>query len=443
MGLILGLIGVCEIAGRLRRGDLHWRRTVTDAAVVAVATGAVCVAFYVHSESTIAAVTGTVYPGRRRDTGGHTSLFQLLSAPFGVALADHGTTLEGTNQSEISSFLLLGPFALLQMFRIRLRDLGQRWRMLLLGAAAGLVLVSAWYLVSLPPLVARLLLLDRSPPYRAIIGVGVGGFLLMALFCAAEVEPAVGTGEPAGRVPRLQREFARRVASGAAVCGVLAFGLYFWAGRQFIDAFRGLGLNLWSVGLFSGLAAVVVWLTSGRRVLLGGVALIAFGAVVSLVANPLYLGLGPLTSSPLLPTLHTVAEHPADPANTTWLSYAAPPVNDVLLASGLQTVNAVDFYPEADVWKILDPHHRHSYAWNRYANLSFAPGAPGSDPVITLIQDDSVRVTLDPCGTAATQLHIGYVLSPAPVAGSCLHLEARPMVGHVPLYVYTRSAPGS
>jgi hypothetical protein len=440
VGLVLGIIVGCEIFGRVRRGELGWRRLVVDVVVVGAATGAVCAAFLLHSESTIAAVTGTVYPGERRAAGGTTTLFQLFSAPFGVPLANHGLSLTGTNQSEISSFLLLGPFALLQLFRIRLRDVGSRWRLLLVGAGAGFLLVTAWYLVSLPPLLAHFLLLDRSPPVRSIAGVGVGGFLLMALFCAAEVAPADGSGDATGRAARHQREFARRVATGAAVCGVLAFGMYFWAGRLFITTFPPLGMTLWGVALFSGAAAVVVWLTSARRVLAGGIALVVFGSVVSLVANPLYQGLGPLTSSPLLPVLHSVARHPADPADTVWVSYAPPPVNDVLLASGLDTLNSVDTYPNADVWKIFDPERRAAGIWNRYANLVFAPGAPGSSPVITLLAGDAVQVTFDPCGPEAARLHVGFVLSPAPVAGSCLHLEARPTVFRQPLYVYSRSS---
>ena len=98
------------------------------------------------------------------------------------------------------------------MFRTRLGDWGRRWRLLLIGASAGFLVVAAWYLVSLPPLLARVLLLDRTPAGRAIIGVDVGGFLLMAMLCAAEVAPAQGSGEVTGRTPRLQREFLRRKA---------------------------------------------------------------------------------------------------------------------------------------------------------------------------------------------------------------------------------------
>jgi len=439
IAIVLGAIGGCEIARRINGGGLHWRRALVDLSAVAVAAAAGCAAFFLHSESTIAAVTGTVYPGQRRATGGNTSLLHLFSAPFGVGLANQRDGVSGTNQSEISSFLLLGPFALLQLFRVRLRDWGRRWRILLVGASAGFLVVSAWFLISLPPIVAHFLLLDRTPPERAIVGVGVGGFLLMALLCAAKVEPADGSGEVAGRAARQHREFQRRLAVGAAICGALAFGLYFWAGREFIVPVPALRLNLWQVGLFSGAAAVVVWLTSARKVLLGGLALIVFGAMMSLGANPLYRGLGPLTSSPLLPVLHSAAKQPRDSANNVWLSYAGPPYNDVLLASGLATVNGVAAFPNASMWKILDPRGRSKETWNRYANLGFTPGAAGSATSLTLLAPDFVQVAFDPCGTAASKLHIGFVLSPTPLAASCLHLEAQPTIGPQALFVYSRS----
>jgi len=183
----------------------------------------------------------------------------------------------------------------------------------------------------------------------------------------------------------------------------------------------------------------VVWLTSARRVLLGGLAMIAFGAVVSLGVNPLYRGLGPLTSSPLLPVLNSVASHPADPAKTVWLSYAGPPYTDVLLASGLSTANGVSEYPDAAARKILDPTGRSSDTWNRYANLAFVPGPPGSAPSLTLPEADAVEVTIDPCGAAAAQLHIGFVVSPAPLSASCLRLAAQPTVDKQTLYVYSRT----
>jgi hypothetical protein len=59
-----------------------------------------------------------------------------------------------------------------------------------------------------------------------------------------------------------------------------------------------------------------------------------------------------------------------------WLSFAGLDVNDVLIASGVPNLNAVDFYPNAGAWKVLDPDDKFSSVWNRYANMEFAPARP-------------------------------------------------------------------
>ncbi|HVX21086.1 MAG TPA: hypothetical protein VHB02_07050 [Acidimicrobiales bacterium] len=439
IAIVLGAVGLFEVVTRVRGGEARWQRPVADAVVVGVLAAVVLVAFYMHTRTTLHAVTGTVYPGKRRVTGGGTSVLQLFSAPFGVPLAVNGATLAQTNQSEISSFLLLGPFALLQAFRIRLADIDARLRLPFIGAAVGFLIVAAWYLISLPPFVASVLLLDRAEADRTLLGVGVGGFLLMALFCAARLTPGGVDDTQLLRTPAA-RTLRQRVATGAVVCGILAFVAYFWAGRQLAATFSQLHLSLWEVGLFSAAAAVVVLLLSARKVVLGGIAMVALGAVISLPANPLYQGLGPLTSSPLLPVFNRVADHPADPSNDVWVSYAGPNVNDVLLASGLPTLNAEDIYPVHSAWHILDPTGKSTDAWNRYANVVYEPGAPGSAPAITLIQQDAVKVTFDPCGSAAAKLHIGFVVSPSPVTASCLAQAVKTTYEGAPLYVYAKTA---
>jgi hypothetical protein len=454
--LILGAIGLAEVVRRLRDDGLTVRRVLVDIGSVGVVVVGVLAAYYLHASATIAAVTGTVYPGARRVQGGGTSLLQLLSAPFGVPLADRGASLTFTNQSEISSFLFLGPFALLQLFRLRLGEFGRRWRPMLIGASAGFLVIAAWYFVGLPAAAAHLLLLDRVPADRSMVGVGVGGFLLMALYCAADLEPAdPGPAEPgaagadvpsaAGRPSRAVRVLKRRVATGAVACGVLAFGLYVWAGHQFQIAVPQLGLGPWSVALWSAAAAVVVWATSARKVLLGGVVMVVFGAVVSLAANPLYRGVGPLTSSPLLSAFTSAARAPGDPARTTWLSLAGPGVNDVLVASGLPNVNGVQIYPDRATWKVLDPGGRNVGAWNRYANLAFVAGPAGSATAVSSPRQDVVLITLDPCGAAAAALGIGFVVSPQPVEAACLQPVAVDRFGPLGLHAYTRtaSAPGT
>jgi hypothetical protein len=406
-----------------------------------IAVGVTLAVFYLHSKSTIVAINSTVYPGQRRVSGGNPSLWQLFSAPFGLSIARHGALLtsSGTNQSEISSFVLLGPFVLLQLQRVRLREFTRRWRILLAGTAGVFVLISVWYLVSLPPILARVLLLDRVPSGRAIVGVGLGGILLMALFCGAEFEDRDSAPAPPDRArPMSHRDRNRQLRIGAFVCAGVAFGTYFWAGRGFNVTFPVLGISLWKAGIASAAVAVVVFLLCARKVVVGGVALVVLGAAISLPVNPLYQGLGPLTSSPLLTAFTKDASKPPDATHRVWLSFAGLNVNDVLIASGVPTVNAVDFYPIASQWRALDPHNRYSSVWNRYANMSFTPAPTGAQPVIRLVQADVVSVAIDPCGAAAGKLGIGFVVATSPLSGSCLTLTNPRTSSSSALYIYRR-----
>jgi len=436
VALVMIAIGVGELIGRHSELGITWRRIATNLGAVILVVGVVVVAYYVYARVAIAGLNGTVYPGHRRVSGGGTSMLQLLSAPFGLSLAQNGSGISGTNQSEISSFLMLGPFALLQLLRLRMRDLVFRWRVLLLGAAAAFVILTTWFLISLPPSLASLLLLNRVPPYRAIIGVGVAGILLMALLCAAEFRPVQQRTDDVDMVSTVLRARQRRVNSGALVCAAAAFVMYFWAGRRFVAGFPTLELSLVGAGLACAAASVVVLLTSARRAIAGGIAFVLFGAVVALPVNPLYRGLGVLTSSPLLPVFTKVSARASGPGHSRWLSFASTAVTDELRASGLHTLNAVDIYPDQKAWAVLDPHKLSIAVWDRYANLTFAPGPSNTSATLTLPQADQVEITLNPCSSVARELAVGFVVTQTPLTYSCLKLDAKPSYEGGPVYIY-------
>ena len=459
--LLLAVVGVCEVLGRRNERKVDWRRLITSLGAVASVVIVILLVYYVHVPA-IKAINDTAYPGNRQLNGGGTSLLQLLSAPFGLALAGSSVntpgqlhTLGSTDQEGISSFILLGPFVLLQLLRVRLREFTTRWRYLLLGTAGVFVLFTIWYLVSLPPILAHVLLLDRVEPERMIFGVGVAGILLMALFCAAEFRhPEFSDSAPDDSVRRLGEDRRRRINTGAAICGVIAFFVYFWAGRNLISTYPDLKMTLWVAGLASAAAALVVLLTSARKVVLGGLALVLFGATISLTVNPLYKGLGPLTSSSLLTTFRRDATKPQEPSDRTWLSFADSAVTDVLIASGVQSLGDVQIYPHAKIWKQLKlqrgsvftvafggPTMSPARVWNRYADLSFDP-APSNEPfTATLLLQNHIRIDIDPCGAAARILKVGFVVSQSPLSTQCLTLDStsrQPNAGRV--YVYSRAS---
>ena len=441
VGLILLSLGCAQIIFLCKTNEISIRQVLSSLILVFIPCAVILVIYYLEYQSILAAITGTVYPGSRRVTGGTGDPRVLLSAPFGLLLDQNDALpLSQTNQSEISSFILLTPFVLLQLFRSGLRSLEVRGRYLLIGCASGSILLFLWYLIGFPSLIARVFLLDLVPPSRAIVGIGFGGFLLMAIYCASEA-----TSKPAceGEVisQNLFRSVTSRVDIGALVCGFLAFVIYCWEGKQLQGSYNLLNLSTQKIVLCSLAAALVILFLSARIVIVGGILLILFGLLNASTVNPLIQGLGPLGSSPVLSAISQISSQNQAQHNQSWISFDdSGYISASLLSSGVPTVNATQPYPDLAFWKSFPGGNQDQFIWNRYSNLVFTPGNPGTTPKLTLIQSDLIRMTIDPCGDYAKQLKIGFVVSPKKLQSACLRPEKVVNDNGRSVYFYSESA---
>jgi hypothetical protein len=103
-----------------------------------------------------------------------------------------------------------------------------------------------------------------------------------------------------------------------------------------------------------------------------------------------------------------------------WVSFANAPVTNELIASGLRTVNAVSVYPNPAAWRILDPTGLYRTIWDRYANLTFVSSPGLSPPKLSLPVADQIVIAIDPCSPQLGQLGVRFIVSPTPLASSCL-----------------------
>jgi len=385
VSLVLVAVGVAYVyVLREEQASFKLSLVARELVVVLVIAGVVVGLFFLDARSTILAVTGTAYPGKRRITGGNSSFLQFFSTPFGLVIASHPAAISATtNESELASFAMLAPFMILQLFRLRIRDLLLRYRALLLATIGIFVVLAVWYYTGLPEIVARVTFLNRSPPGRTLIGIGLADLLITFLYVSAKFSEPIEVGSTT-------LETLRRIRSGAAMCAALAFVFCFWVGRQFGSSFPGLKITLRQLELLSLVFATIVLLLVLQKVLLGGAVLVVATAALSLSVNPVYRGLGELTSSPLRTSVTSIEST----SHKTWLSFAGSgsDVDLVLLASGVPTMNAVSLYPDQKAWHILDPGGAEITVWNRYANIVFEPLPNAGPPVIRLIQADALRV---------------------------------------------------
>src|SRR5206468_10362599 len=115
-------------------------------------------------------------PGRRSVAGGDLTIFRALDNVFTFAPGHQRLTPMG-NICEGASFYIVFPLVLGCALAARVL-----WKKKLdpVVAAVGLylVLLSIHAIVGVPALVSRLMLLDRVEGIRAVIGLGVGDFVL-------------------------------------------------------------------------------------------------------------------------------------------------------------------------------------------------------------------------------------------------------------------------
>ena len=382
-------------------------------AAVGVPAAVVLGVFYLENKSVIHVIANTVYPGRRTTSGGTLSLTQLLSAPFGYKIAAHGLgALVGTNQSEIASFVLLGPFALLLIMRRRVSAWPRFQRRVTIGLVCAYLLLAVWYLIGLPTPLATVVGLNRVPVSRSIGGLGVAGFLLavVASSVPSRLDPQGGE---EGRVAALGK---RDVSVGAALAAFAAFVTVYWSGVYFATTFPGLHIGWhYSLAVACVIALIVLFIGLGMAST-AGLVYCAIAVCIGLTANPLTRGLGPLVDVSDTGLFTTV---PGSGAGV-WLSYVNGPVVDVLVASGVPTFNAVSIYPDIGAWKTLDPTGRYRDVWDRYANVTVVQADVGSPTKMLLNQPDSLTVSVDPCSSGLRRLGVRFIVTGSAESRSCL-----------------------
>ena len=436
LAYIFVLIILSEVVARFFLRSLNFKTIVIIGASVATLVAVIVGIFFIQERSVFSAIAATEYPGHRRESGGSGLITQLLSAPFGYPLIKNGAGLAGTNQSEISSFLLLFPFALLQLIIYPFKRFDYRTRCLLVGTSIATAISMIWFLTGFPSFLSSLLLLDYVETPRVVMGIGVGGFILMALLFASKSREATITST--SFTPHFKRIFSNRVLFGAFASLILSFGLYFWGGRLISQSSPLLLLGNRKIFFFSLFGAITIGLLCARKIWLGGLSLVLFGLVAAGTVNPIYQGLQPLTGPSISGVYRSIANSTNGGVNAVWLSYGDYTITDPLIASGLPTVNGWQPYPDTTFWKSIDPVKTDEPAWNRYGQFAYQQGPFGSGLVISNPVRDVISLQFDPCGTTSEKLHIGFLVSPTPMNNICFSLATQKNYLGSEVYIYRK-----
>lgn len=385
---------------------------------------AVMVVWLATRWSTIESFTGTVYPGERLEPTGALDargIVALFGAPVTGNLGFTSGAPLGANQSEASTFFLVGVFLLVPAVWWIVVDAPRRRVDPLLVALLGAgLLVATFMLVPGWDSIAHLLLLDRTTTGRLRLAIGLLSFVIVIVLGARSDERRLA-GE--ARPPWL-------IAAGAALLAMTTVAVL--AGVLAALESPLLFASRWWI-VVAALLVVSVLLFARGHLLPAAVAFFAMSVIGSASVNPLYVGVYDLNDTELVATMKEL-----DDPDEVWVGVGATYLPTVtLVQSGLHSLNGFQSSPSDEMWKQIDPAGRYEQEWNRLANVTW--GETEGEPVPSNPASDQIRLGFDSCSQFA-QSNVDWVLADERLTQRCLDLETTVEQGPSRFWIYRVTA---
>jgi hypothetical protein len=338
--LIALFIWIC--AGNLDAiKKLKLRDWIIVAATLAL-TVSVIIAVLRDRAEYIAAISATVYPGQRRDSGGFVTAVQSLFFEMQAFLYPFKTI---ENPSEASTFFALCPVSFFAGAYVWWKDKRSNLLILLLNL---LTLAFLFYIaVGLPESLAGILLLDRTIPTRIAPFVALIQLIVLILTLSQN------------------RMFPNKrwlgIASGIFVAAIhLFFCLYIAPGYMPL-IYMILIAPLYVLGGY-----VLVTRCSKRLIYVFAAIVVALTLASSSYVNPVMKGTDVIYSKPAAQKiLELVRENP----EAKWITTGDFRNNGFMMACGAPTLTSVNYIPNLEMWEKLDPTGEHMEFYNRYHHI--------------------------------------------------------------------------
>lgn len=341
------------------------------------------------------ALSGTIYPGSRREGAAAQPVDVLLGAPL------LGELSQSEPQGIVASELATAPnvaFLALAFVLAALPRWPRRDDLPMLGLITVGLMWLAWGMVDLANVGPNLPIVSLVTPARAVQVVGILGVIGLGLGLSA-----------LGRTPWHLPVVA------AVVCGLATA----YAGGIALQTSLPEMRRLLPLATAAGVALAVALLIRYPRRWFPVVITAGLAAGVVAVASPLQVGLGDLRNSE---AARYVADRGAEArrSGTLWASDWGP-FDALLMANGVPSLSGLQRAgPDREQWMRLDPDGAAEDSWNRgggYLDFDWQEGGE------TRIRDDGfdvVRVSTDPCTLAEAFPELRTVASVFPLPSECL-----------------------
>jgi hypothetical protein len=342
--------------------------------------------FYPHISS-LRVLFQTVYPGQRVSTGGEQSLESLFSTPYLWRLQFPGLEILNTNQSEISSFLIIpGLVIFILQFIASFRNQTQDSR-IIAGVCGGIIatLWLTWAIVNFTGISQYLLLVNKVPGDRAAQIVG-SCFIFLLLF----LYPTY---------PHINR-------LNVLIFSLVGILLTFISGLKIqknhlpqVSFFE-----IIVVSLFIGILIYSLFTQLSQRIFVS--LSVFFIIVVGVSVNPVNIGLGEFNGKISEKLSALDSEKKGVWAANNFYSDALLMSKGIKAISGQQATG-----PAKENWRILDPENLYETNWNRASSYITFQWSQSDVPQISNPSPDVILISVNPCSPLLKKLELEYFIS--------------------------------
>lgn len=364
--------------------------------------------FYFFNEisSTVEVMTSTVYPGKRSVTGGTGFKSALFSEFLIHYIKPEKIPSTWDNICEASNFLMFFPVVIgllvFQYFQTKKID------KLALFLGLNILLLNIWIFIGFPSFIAKLTLLNLSPAYRTSNILGHVNLILTFVFIGNQ---------------NIKEKDNWYVIVIVAIISFFFIYLNLTSINKDALLFFKSGQIINMTLLFTLLYTLIYLSNRGQvyqLIFLGIVVIYNFSI---LKFNPLNKGMDALLKNPLLIDAKNINK--TDP-DAKWVVFGNPSLPNLFKAAGLNVINGVNYIPNWERLKILDPEKKQDTVYNRFAHIGYYSSNINSENVdFRYGAFDAYSVLIDPCNQKLEKIGVKYYVftyNPQPAEVRCMEL---------------------
>jgi hypothetical protein len=348
--------------------------------------------FYCDTKQTLEVFTDTVYPGRRRCTGGGISIATIFNGFLGIFMSEGNFPRIWGNVCESSNFFLFFPVPMMVLGWEWLRQ--KKVSALNAGFALYIAIILLWLIWGFPKPVAQVTLFDRVPEPRSLLSLGIASIIWTCLFL--------------NRITKENTVYTLKFK--ISVTAIMFIGVFIYA-FYFNVVTEGFA-SPFQIIIVCAFVTVASFLLLGRKALFFAGLILIPNIMVHSMVNPICIGLKPILNHPLYKKInHMVRQAP----DAKWIVYQTPMTRVPLLANftyagGARVFNGLKYIPNLDEMKELSSKNNDIEIYNRYGYISLSP-VRGSEISFSLLNSaDLYMISVDPENDCWKRLGITYCL---------------------------------